>query len=97
MGHPKKRNHLTSVERNFLNYVKTHMSRHKNVPCFVPQPANNQIKDYLRGIAWLEENEFIQIHKESITDDYRRWIVKPGSKFNLTNNFNEPETTEKFR
>lgn len=97
MGHPKKRNHLTSVERNFLYYVRAHVAKHKNAPCFVPQPVNNQIKDYLRGISWLEQNEFIEIHKESSTDNYRRWVVKPGIKFNLTNNFNEPETSEKFR
>jgi hypothetical protein len=94
MGHPKVRKHLTPIERNFLYYVKSHMFKYKESPCFVPQPFNNQLKEYLRGILWLEQNNFIKIHREP-NAHYRTWIVKPGSKFNLNDNSNETETVNK--
>lgn len=73
MPHPSKRVHLTPLERNLLFYVKNYKDKHPDRTCYLPQPATHQIKDYLRCVDYLAENEYIVLNKTE--GHYRSWSV----------------------
>lgn len=69
----KYRNGLTSIERNLLRYLATYQAKHPGQRCPIPPRVNNQTKDYIRAIAYLEAQGYIQVERPYTY--YQTWTV----------------------
>jgi hypothetical protein len=69
----KHRKGLTSIERNLLRYLATYQAKHPRQRCLIPPRVNNQTKDYIRAIAYLEAQGYIQVERPYA--HYRTWVV----------------------
>lgn len=72
--HSKKRLHLTSTERNLLNYVITQTRKDPKRSCLVPIHINTGKQDYLRAIYFLEKCGYLDIDRP--TAHYPTWVAK---------------------
>jgi hypothetical protein len=69
----KHRKGLTSIERNLLRYLATYQAKHPGQSCLMPPRVNNQTKDYIRAIEYLEAQGYIQVVRPYA--NYRTWVV----------------------